>query len=39
MNLASQVIPAKAGTHLPMLQEMGPRFRGDDRIEASLGQP
>ncbi len=24
------VIPAKAGTHVPQPQEMGPRFRGDD---------
>ena len=28
--LASSVIPAKAGTHLSTLREMGPRFRGDD---------
>ena len=27
---ADSVIPAKAGTHLPMRQEMAPRFRGDD---------
>ena len=27
---APTVIPAKAGTHLPQLEEMGPRFRGDD---------
>ena len=30
--MALPVIPAKAGTHLPMLQEMGPRFRGDDGL-------
>ena len=27
------VIPAEAGTHLPQLEEMGPRFRGDDSVE------
>ena len=26
------VIPAKAGTHLPTPQEMGPRLRGDDSV-------
>ena len=28
------VIPAKAGTHRPVPQEMGPRFRGDDSAAA-----
>ena len=31
------VIPAKAGTHLLMPQEMGPRFRGDDKVIAGAG--
>ena len=34
------VIPAKAGTHLPtQVQEMGPRFRGDDEQQLQVGGP
>ncbi|MBV8972162.1 MAG: transglycosylase domain-containing protein, partial [Sphingomonadaceae bacterium] len=33
------VIPANAGTHLPRLEEIGPRFRGDDRVGNAVAAP
>jgi hypothetical protein len=29
-NQKSAVVPAQAGTHIPEVVVMGPRFRGDD---------
>ncbi len=38
-SVSQTVIPADAGTHLPRLAEMGPRVRGDDRLEAEVATP